>query len=162
MLTIENKRFDFKSITLPVCAEGNAKDAYFTYKLFFILKEKLQELGLHKVMESLLVDTAKYLGDIEYHGMEVDKEKVKTLRRYLNSKIIEREDGIFSFKEVKPTDNLASNDVMCEILYTRENGFALYPPDMTDGGNPSVSVDTLELLKTQIEEELEKRGLSNG
>ena len=44
------------------------------------------------------------------------------------------------------------------ILYTREGGMELYPPDRTPKGAPSVSAPTLKLLLEHIDEELERRG----
>ena len=58
---------------------------------------------------------------------------------------------------MKKNDNLASNKDLIDILYTRETGMGLYPPDKTAKGNPSVSAPTLKLLLEQIEEELQSR-----
>jgi hypothetical protein len=71
---------------------------------------------------------------------------------------INEEDSLYSFDEVKTSDNLSSNNDLIEILYTREGAFEMYPPDRTGKGAPSVSAPTLKLLLAQIEEELEKRG----
>lgn len=161
MLTVDSKNFDFKNITLPVCAEGNAKDAYFTFKLFFTLLEKIKELVLESLLKDLLSSVSKYLGNIEYLGMDVDPDKVTSLRRHLKSKLEDMEDSLYAFPQIKQTDNLKSNDNLKEILYTRETGFGFYPPDKTKSGdNPSVSAPTIELLIEQIEEELEKRAKS--
>lgn len=162
MLTVENTKFDFRNITLPECVEGNAKDAYFTLKLFYSLKEKLDSLKLTKLVEDLLVDMSKIFGDIEYSGMAIDVGNVDQLRKTLKAKIRSKEDSIYSIKGLSATDNLSSNQNMSEILYTREGSFELYPPDMTNGGSPSVSADTIDLLLSQIEGELEARALKNG
>ena len=46
MLTKENSRVDWNNIDLAECLEGNAMDAYFTLKIFNLLDDKLNELGL--------------------------------------------------------------------------------------------------------------------
>ena len=53
---------------------------------------------------------------------------------------------------------MSSNNDLIEILYTREDGMGLYPPDRTGKEKPSVAAATLKLLVEHIEEELAKRG----
>ena len=71
---------------------------------------------------------------------------------------MEEEDFLYSCKGVTKTDNLSSNNDLIDILYTREEGMGLYPPDKTAKGKPSVSAPTLKLLLDHIEEELKTRG----
>jgi hypothetical protein len=71
---------------------------------------------------------------------------------------IQQEDTLYEFDEIQTEDNLSSNNDLIEVLYTRDGGFGMYPPDRTMKGSPSVSAPTLKLLLSQIEEELEKRG----
>jgi hypothetical protein len=71
---------------------------------------------------------------------------------------MEEEDFLYTCKGVMKTDNLSSNGDLIEILYTREEGMGLYPPDKTPKGSPSVAAPTLKLLLEHIEDELENRG----
>ena len=75
--------------------------------------------------------------------------------RQLSSKNMDREDGLYTCKGVTTKDNVSSNADLCEILYTREGGMELYPPDRTPKGAPSVSAPTLKLLLEHIDEELD-------
>ena len=70
---------------------------------------------------------------------------------------MEEEDLLYECKGITKEDNLSSNVTLIEILYTREGGMELYPPDKTGKGKPSVSAPTLKLLLEHIEEELESR-----
>jgi DNA polymerase I-like protein with 3'-5' exonuclease and polymerase domains len=158
MLTISNPRtFDWANMPLADCCEGNAADSYFTLKLFNLIEEKIKELGMEKIVSSLIMPSLSPFAEMEYEGMLVSEPKLNEVGRELTYANIEEEDQLYVFDEVKTTDNLSSNDDLIGILYTREEGFQMYPPDRTAKGSPSVSAPTLKLLLTQIEEELENR-----
>ena len=159
MLTVNNpKTFDWAGMSLSDCCEGNAADSYFTLKLFNLIEGKLEELGMGKIISKLIMPSLSTFSEMEYEGMRVSEEKLKEVARQLTSANIEQEDALYGFDEVKTSDNLSSNNDLIEILYTRDEGFGLYPPDRTAKGTPSVSAPTLKLLLGQIEEELENRG----
>tara|TARA_R110000824_G_scaffold58612_2_gene158308 strand:- start:1497 stop:1976 length:480 start_codon:yes stop_codon:yes gene_type:complete len=158
MLTISNPRtFDWANMPLADCCEGNAADSYFTLKLFNLIEEKIKELGMEKIVSRLIMPSLSPFAEMEYEGMLVSEPKLNEVGRELTYANIEEEDQLYVFDEVKTTDNLSSNGDLIEILYTREEGFQMYPPDRTTKGSPSVSAPTLKLLLTQIEEELENR-----
>jgi DNA polymerase-1 len=158
MLTVNNPHsFDWANIDFEDCCEGNAKDSYFTLKLFDLFEEKLKELRMHYMYENLLSPAATVFTEIEYNGLHIGEEKLVELGRTLNGVNINKEDSLYSFEGIKNTDNLSSNNDLIDILYTREDAFALYPPDKTAKGSPSVSAPTLKILLEQIESELSKR-----
>jgi DNA polymerase I-like protein with 3'-5' exonuclease and polymerase domains len=95
--------------------------------------------------------------EMEYNGLIVDEDKLESVGRQLRSKNIDDEDSLYSCKGVLTTDNLSSNNDLIEILYLREEGMGLYPPDRTGKGKPSVAAPTLKLLLEHIEEELQTR-----
>jgi DNA polymerase I-like protein with 3'-5' exonuclease and polymerase domains len=159
MLTVKNpKTFDWANMDLSDCCEGNAADTYFTLKLYNLIQDKLENLGMNKIINSLIMPSLDTFSQMEYEGMQVSEEKLKTVGRQLRASNIDEEDRLYMHDEVKVTDNLSSNNDLIEILYTREGGFELYPPDRTPKGTPSVSAPTLKLLLDQIEEELSNRG----
>ena len=159
MLTIKNpKTFDWANMSLSDCCEGNAADSYFTLKLFNIIEEKIKELGMEKIITTLIMPSLSTFAEMEYEGMRVSEEKLKEVGRSLRVANIEEEDSLYEFDEVKTSDNLSSNNDLIEVLYTREDAFELYPPDRTAKGTASVSAPTLKLLLQHIEEELKKRG----
>lgn len=158
MLTVKNpKTFDWANMDLSDCCEGNAADTYFTLKLYNLIQDKLENLGMNKIINSLIMPSLDTFSQMEYEGMQVSEEKLKTVGRQLRASNIDEEDRLYMHDEVKVTDNLSSNNDLIEILYTRGR-LELYPPDRTPKGTPSVSAPTLKLLLDQIEEELSNRG----
>lgn len=158
MLTIENpKTFDWENMSLHDCCEGNAMDAYYTLKLYDLMCEKTEGKSMHNLMEKLIMPSLEEFAVIEYNGLDVDPSVLGSVGRSLNSKNMDEEDLLYTCKGITKDDNLASNNTLIEILYTREGGMELYPPDKTGSGKPSVSAPTLKLLLEHIEEELETR-----
>lgn len=157
MLTIKNpKTFDWANMPISDCLEGNAADTMFTLKLFNLIEEKLDELRILNLHNKLIAPALEMFSEIEYKGMQVSEGMMGSVGRTLNVMNIEEEDKLYEFDEVLPTDKLSGDDLL-GILYTREEGFALYPPDRTAKGKPSVSAPTIELIIEHIEEELQSR-----
>jgi len=110
-----------------------------------------------KLIEQVIMPSLEVFSEMEYEGLNVDPATLDSVGRALSSKNMDEEDALYDCKGVEKTDNLSSNNNLIEILYTREGGMELYPPDKTGTGKPSVSAPTLKLLLEQIEEELSKR-----
>ena len=56
MLTIDNpSKFDWANMDLSDCCEGNARDTYFTLKLFDLIYEKLESLSALEVLDKVLM-----------------------------------------------------------------------------------------------------------
>ena len=158
MLTIDNpKRFDWANMPLSDCCEGNAMDSYFTLKLFDLICKKMEGEPMFKLIEQIVMPSLETFADMEYNGLDVDTKVLASVGRELGTKNMNEEDFLYSCKGVVKTDNLSSNNNLIEILYTREVGLGLYPPDKTSKGKPSVSAPTLKLLLEQINEELQRR-----
>ena len=159
MLTIENpSKFDWANMPLSDCCEGNAMDSYFTLKLFDLMCEKMEGQPMYKLLDKVVMPSLETFADMEYHGLDVDPKVLESVGRDLGAKNMDEEDFLYSCKGVTKTDNLSSNNDLIDILYTREEGMGLYPPDKTAKGKPSVSAPTLKLLLDHIEEELKTRG----
>ena len=157
MLTIQNpKTFDWANMPLSDCCEGNAADAYFTLKLFDLICDRLDPKTMHLV-ENVLSEANPIFADIEYEGMDVDVKTLEAVGKELRDKNIEDTDSLYSFPQVFKTDNLSSTKNLIEVLYTREDGFGVYPPDRTNKGAPSVSAPTLKLLLEFVNEVLAKK-----
>ena len=158
MLTIKNPNtFDWSSMSLSDCAEGNAMDTYFTLKLFDLICEKLGDSPMMKLIERVIIPSLEVFSEMEYNGLDVDVPTLESVGRVLNAKNMDEEDALYTCESIRKTDNLSSNTNLIEILYTREGGMELYPPDKTGTGKPSVSAPTLKLLLEHIEGELKKR-----
>lgn len=158
MLTVKNPRtFDWANMALSDCCEGNAADTYFTLKLYNLLFNKLEELNLTKFFEELIVPATNVFSKMEYAGLHVSNSKLNVVGKSLKDFNIDVEDSLYAYKQVGSKDNLSSTSTLCDILYTRDGGFELYPPDKTAKGSPSVSAPTLKILLEQIEKELSTR-----
>lgn len=159
MLTIENpSTFNWSEMSLADCAEGNAADAYFTLKIFDLVQEKLESLGMSNLLEKLIMPSLSLFSEMEYQGLDVDVSKLESVGRNLRETNMNLEDSLYVFDQVKKTHNLSSNNDLIDILYLGEDGFDTYPPDLTAKGAPSVSAPTLKLLLEQVEKEIESRG----
>jgi DNA polymerase I-like protein with 3'-5' exonuclease and polymerase domains len=158
MLTINNPNtFDWSSMSLSDCAEGNAADTYFTLKLFDLICEKIGDTPMMKLIEQVIMPSLEVFSEMEYDGLLVDLPTLESVGRTLSAKNMDEEDALYTCNAVTKTDNLSSNNNLIEILYTREGGMELYPPDKTGTGKPSVSAPTLKLLLEQVEKELSSR-----
>lgn len=158
MLTVKNpKKFDWKNILLSDCCEGNAMDSYFTLKLFNLICKKMEGEPMFKLIENIMMPSLEIFSEMEYNGMDINIDVLDSVGKQLRSKNMDEEDDLYTCKGVVKTDNLSSNNDLIEILYTREEGMGLYPPDKTEKGSPSVSAPTLKLLLEHIEEELQTR-----
>ena len=159
MLTVNNpNQFDWANISLADCAKGNAMDAYFTLKLYDLIREKLESEGVLDLIENIIEPALTVFTEMEFDGLEVDMDALASVGRDLNLSLVDTEDNMYDFPEVSTKRNLSSNNDLIEILYTDTEGFGLYPPDKTPKGKPSVSAPTLKLLLEFVNEELERRG----
>ena len=159
MLTIDNpKTFDWANMDLSDCCEGNAMDTYFTLKLFDLIMEKLEGQPVMNLIEHVVMPSLETFSEMEYNGLDVDLDNLESVGKKLRSNNMDEEDFLYTCKSVTKLDNLSSNHNLIEILYTRESGMELYPPDKTAKGKPSVSAPTLKLLLEHINSELESRG----
>jgi DNA polymerase I-like protein with 3'-5' exonuclease and polymerase domains len=159
MLTIDNpSKFDWANMDLSDCCEGNAMDTYFTLKLFDLIMEKLEGQPVMNLIENVVMPSLETFAEMEYNGLDVDLNTLESVGKQLKSTNMDEEDFLYTCKSVTKTDNLSSNNDLIDILYTREDGMELYPPDKTAKGKPSVSAPTLKLLLEHIDAELESRG----
>ena len=132
-------------------------DSYFTLKLFNLICEKMEGGSMFKLIKEIMMPSLEIFSEMEYNGMDIDTDVLDSVGKQLRSKNMDEEDDLYTCKGVVKTDNLSSNNDLIEILYTREEGMGLYPPDKTEKGSPSVSAPTLKLLLEHVEEELSNR-----
>ena len=159
MLTVsDGRKINWALMPLNEMAIGNVTDSYFTLELYYILKDKLKELGLESHYETLLCPLTIILAEVEYNGMLIDKSKLDEIGPNLKRESDEAKDKLYAFKQVRKEDKVSSPKDLVQIFYLRDDGFKLYPPFKTKKTNqPQTDKDTLETLETMIEEELEQR-----
>ena len=159
MLTVEDpKKYNWSAIGLQDCIEGNAMDAFYTFLLKDKIEQELKEKGMVKLYEDLISKIITPLAEIEFNGIDIDK---KALDKLENQLLPDREATLKDIyncnSNIDKNMNLASNKQLVELLYLREDGFNLYPPNKTKKQAPSVDVKTLDKLLDQINEELSNR-----
>ena len=160
MLTVENpKKFDWSGMSLHDCAEGNALDSYFTLKLYDVCEKELKKLNMLHLYENLMAPATEIFSGMEFNGLDISQDKLTKVGKELYLKNVDDADELHSHDQVKKEDNLSSTNDLIEILYTREEGFELYPPDRTAKGAPSVSAPTLKVILEHLEDELKKRNV---
>ena len=163
MLTIKNpKSVVWADIPLEELARGVAFDTYFTYKINGILENNYDSEDQRKLIEYVLSPLLIVVARMEFNGIDISEEKMKELSRDLDPAIMESEDTLYSMVGVEPTDNLNSADDLGKILFSRQGGMELYPPDWTAKKQPKTCKNTLAILLEQIENELSARSRSRG
>ena len=161
MLTIKNpKSVVWADIPLEELARGDASDTYFTYKINEILENNYDSEDQRKLIEYVLSPLLVVVARMEFNGIDLSEEKMKELSKELDPAIMESEDMLFSMDGVEPTDNLNSAEDLGKILFSREGGMELYPPDWTAKKKPKTCKNTLAILLEQIDDELSTRSRS--
>ena len=114
---------------------------------------------------------------MEFAGVEVSPENLKTVGKLVKDDNIRKEDEIYSMDEVDTELSLTSPKDQAAIMFMNaENrsrlgmimegvdtelleqpGFCLYPPEFTDKGDPTCKREALETVLSIIEDELGKR-----
>lgn len=176
MLTVTNPKYiNWAEMSLAQMAKGNALDSYFTLKCYEILYEKLDKLKMVKTYEEIMAPATLFLVDMESEGLVISEEQLRILGKELRDKILEAEEYLYYYPEVKKDSNMNSSQDMIRIFFsldkfigtdgkkdwliTEDWGFGLYPPVFTGKKQPSTSYEALDLLLTQIKDEIHRRGL---
>jgi len=158
MLTIVNpETFDWANISLTDCVEGNALDTICTLDLYYIFKEIIESNGQLNLLENLVSKGQEVFTKIEYQGVDVDISEVDRIDEELSELLVTLAADLYEFKEIREDTNIGSDMQMAEVLFTNEDGFGLYPPMRTDGGEPAINIDSRVLLLNQIKMELDSR-----
>jgi len=158
MLTVKDgKNKDWSGMSLFDLAQGNAEDIYMTFKIHTLLKEEVEKVGLTKLYRELISPLLNKFAKAEREGMRIDESLLPEIGEKLSALIEQRTKELRAIPEVKDY-NLDSPAQKAKILFTDEDGFALYPPKLSKKtGKPSTDSKCLTELVMQIEEELEYR-----
>lgn len=172
MLTVEDKKFDWKTIPLEDCLKGNALDAHYTIKIYQKLLEELREKNLETLYAKLISPVTPILIKMEYDGLLVDQKELASLKSQILAKLALLEDQLKKSDGLPPEVNFSSSHDLIQILYSlkkNENkewvvndqyGFGLYPFSRTETEQPQTNEDTLVVLQEMVEEEFARRGLN--
>ena len=109
------------------------------------------------LLENLVSKGQEVFTKIEFQGVDVDISEVDRIDEELSELLVTLAADLYEFKEIREDTNIGSDMQMAEVLFTNEDGFGLYPPMRTDGGEPAINIDSRVLLLNQIKMELDSR-----
>ena len=109
------KQITFAEVDLKKATEYAGEDADVTFRLYKLLKERLDKEKLTKIYEIFEKPMINVLSEIEINGIKVDKEYLKKLSKNFTSKILKIEKEIYSL--AKKEFNIGSPKQLGEIIY---------------------------------------------
>ncbi len=109
------KQLNFADVSLKQATEYAAEDADVTYRLYNLLKERVENEKLNKIYETFEKPMIKLLSKLEINGVRVDNSHLKKLSKNFEDKLkkIEKEIYKISGKEF----NIGSPKQLGEIIY---------------------------------------------
>ena len=135
------KKITFSDVDLKKATEYAGEDADVTFRLYQILKERLDKEKLNKIYELFEKPLIEILSDMEISGIKVDRGYLEKLSKKFESKIkrIEKEIYLLAKKEF----NIASTKQLGEIIY---NELKIANLKKTKKGSLATSATILENL----------------
>ena len=108
-------KITFPDVDLKKATEYAAEDADVTFRLYELLKQRLNEEKLNRVYEVFEKPLVKILSQIEMNGIKVDNEYLKKLSKKFDDKIKKIEKEIYSIANKE--FNIGSPKQLGEIIY---------------------------------------------
>ena len=108
-------KITFPDVDLKRATEYAAEDADVTFRLYELLKQRLDEEKLNRVYEVFEKPLVKILSQIEMNGIKVDNEYLKKLSNKFGDKIKKIEKEIYSIANKE--FNIGSPKQLGEIIY---------------------------------------------
>ena len=108
-------KITFPDVDLKKATEYAAEDADVTFRLYELLKQRLDQEKLNRVYEVFEKPLVKILSQIEMNGIKVDNEYLKKLSKKFDDKIKKIEKEIYSI--VNKEFNIGSPKQLGEIIY---------------------------------------------
>jgi len=135
------KKITFADVELKKATEYAGEDADVTFRLYQLLKQRLDQEKLTKIYEIFEKPMVEVLSEIEINGVKVDKEYLKKLSKKFTDKILKIEKAIYSL--AKREFNIGSPKQLGEIIY---NELKIANLKKTKKGSLATSATILEDL----------------
>jgi len=135
------KKITFEDVDLKKATEYAGEDADVTFRLYQLLKQRLDREKLTKIYEIFEKPMIELLAEIEINGIKIDKEYLKKLSKKFTDKIIKIEKEIYSLAKKK--FNIGSPKQLGEIIY---NELKIANLKKTKKGSLATSAKILEDL----------------
>ena len=137
-------KITFADVDLKKATEYAGEDADVTFRLFQVLKERLDQEKLNKVYELFEKPLIKILSDMEILGIKVDASYLKILSKKFENKLIKIEKDIYTLAKRK--FNIGSTKQLGEIIY---NDLKIANLKKTKKGSLATSASILEQLASK-------------
>ena len=137
-------KITFADVDLKKATEYAGEDADVTFRLFQVLKERLDQEKLNKVYELFEKPLIKILSDMEIIGIKVDASYLKILSKKFENKLIKIEKDIYTLAKRK--FNIGSTKQLGEIIY---NDLKIANLKKTKKGSLATSASILEQLASK-------------
>jgi DNA polymerase-1 len=131
----------FEEPSEEVIAQNCVAKAKFIYEVVNQMKEKIEEEGLHELFYNIEMPLVTVLGDMEYDGVFVDKEALKSMGEEMAIKLELLEQDIYN--DAGCTFNIASPKQLGEILFDKLH----LPASKKSRRGYSTSMEVLEKIK---------------
>ena len=105
----------FADLELNVAYPYAAEDSDFTFQIYEILKDKIEEANLHKLFYEMEMQILPILASMEQSGIHLDKNALQIYNQELNQKIAEKEKQIYA--TVGHEFNIASTKQLQTVLF---------------------------------------------
>ena len=135
------KKITFADVDLKKATQYAGEDADVTFRLFQLLRERLDKEKLTKIYEIFEKPMPELLAEIEINGVKVDKEYLKKLSKKFADKILKIEKEIYFL--AKKEFNIGSPKQLGEIIY---NDLKIANLKKTKKGSLATSAKILEDL----------------
>ena len=109
------KKITFEDVGLKEATEYAGEDADVTFRLYNLLKERLDKEKLTKIYEVFEKPMVEVLSEIEINGVKVDKDYLDKLSKKFANKILKIEKEIYSL--ARKEFNIGSPKQLGEIIY---------------------------------------------
>ena len=124
-----------------VVAYNAIMKAKFIYESKELFTNKLYEMGLNKILDEIELPLSYVLGDMEYNGVNVDKNVLDEMGKEINIKLELVSKDIYNMAGME--FNISSPKVLGEVLFERLN----LPHGKKTKTGYSTSAEVLEKLK---------------
>jgi DNA polymerase I len=135
------EQLSMSDVDINIISEYAAEDADVTLQLFHKIRYELQKINLQKLCSEIEIPLIKVLAEMEFEGVKVDLQVLKSIDNEITRLIFEYENNIYKLAGEK--FNINSPKQLSEILFKKLN---LVPTKKTKTGL-STDVSVLEDLK---------------
>lgn len=136
-------QLNMRNISPEKICDYACEDADITLQLYTILKKKIHEQDLNKLLYDIELPLINVLADMEYTGVKLDKAALGEYSKKLTDELINIEKDIY--KQAGIEFNINSAKQVGEVLFDRLQ--VVEKPKKTKTGQYVTSEETLENLK---------------